>query len=125
MYSASVLQVLSLRTDVRISSSAPSSKRHMRRFTHHSRIVVLSMELLHATLRTSFFEHPTHKIHFGQFAKFRKATISFILIRSNKMQQYSGVYLLQYYSTCFGCPSHPSSREHKILTAASGTSHSI
>ena len=27
-----------------------------------------------------------------------------ILIRSNKMQQYAGIYLLQIYSTCFGCP---------------------
>jgi len=24
------------------------------------------------------------------------------------MQQYAGIYLLQNYSTCFGCPSHPS-----------------
>jgi len=28
-------------------------------------------------------------------------------------------------STCFGCPSHPSSGEHKTVTAPSGTSHSI
>ena len=41
----------------------------------------------------------------------------------NKMQQYAGIYLLQNYSTCFGCPSHPSSREHKTVTAASGTGH--
>ena len=44
-----------------------------------------------------------------------------ILIRSNKMQQYAGVYLLHIYSTCFGCPSHPSSGAHKTVTAASGT----
>jgi len=25
------------------------------------------------------------------------------------MQQYVSIYLLQNYSTCFGCPSHPSS----------------
>ena len=48
-----------------------------------------------------------------------------ILIRSNDMQQYAGIYLLQNYSTCFGCPSHPSSGEHKTVTAASGTGHSI
>ena len=48
-----------------------------------------------------------------------------ILIRSNKMQQYSGIYLLQNYSTCFGCPSHPSSGVHKTVTVASGTGHSI
>jgi len=45
--------------------------------------------------------------------------------RSNKMQQYAGIYLLQNHSTCFACPSHPSSREHKTVTAASVTGHSI
>ena len=39
------------------------------------------------------------------------------------MQQYAGIYLLQNYSTCFGCPSHPSSGVHKTVTAASGTGH--
>jgi len=41
------------------------------------------------------------------------------------MQQNAGIYLLQNYSTCFGCPSHPSSGVHKTVTAASGTGHSI
>ena len=45
----------------------------------------------------------------------------YILIRSNKMQQYAGIYLLQNYSTCFGCLSQPSSGVHQIVTAASGT----
>ena len=40
------------------------------------------------------------------------------------MQQYAGIYLLQNHSTCFGCPSHPSSGVHKTVTAASGTGHS-
>jgi len=47
------------------------------------------------------------------------------LIRSNKMQQYAGIYLLQNHSICFGCPSHPSSGIHKTVTVASGTGHSI
>jgi len=47
-----------------------------------------------------------------------------IFIRSNKMQQYAGIYLLQIYSACFGCPSHPSSGVHETVTAASGTGHS-
>ena len=42
-----------------------------------------------------------------------------ILIKSNKMQQYADIYLLQNYSTCFGCPSHPSSGVHKTVTVAS------
>ena len=50
-------------------------------------------------------------------------TLHYILIRSNKMQQYAGIYLLQNYSTCFGCLSHPSSGVHKTVTAASGTGH--
>jgi hypothetical protein len=41
------------------------------------------------------------------------------------MQQYAGIYLPQNHSTCFGCPSHPSSGVHKTVTAASGTSQSI
>ena len=48
-----------------------------------------------------------------------------ILIRSNEMQQYAGVYLLQSCSTRFGRLSHPSSGVHKTVTAASGTGHSI
>jgi len=41
------------------------------------------------------------------------------------MQQHAGIYLLQNYSTCFGCPSHLSSGVHKTLTATSGTGHNI
>jgi len=41
------------------------------------------------------------------------------------MQQYAGVYLLQTYSTCCGCLSHPSSGVHKTVNAASGTGHSV
>jgi len=48
-----------------------------------------------------------------------------LLIRSNKMQQYAGIYLLQNHSISFGCPSHPSSGVHKTVTTASGTGHSI
>jgi len=29
------------------------------------------------------------------------------------MQQYADIYLLRNHSTCFGCPSHPSSGVHK------------
>ena len=41
------------------------------------------------------------------------------------MQQYAGVYLLQNYSTCFGCLSHPSSGVHQPVTAASGTGRTV
>ena len=41
------------------------------------------------------------------------------------MQQYAGVYLLQNYSTYIGCLSHPSSGVHQIVSAASGTGHSV
>ena len=39
------------------------------------------------------------------------------------MQQYAGIYLLQNYSACFGCLSHPLSGVHKTVTAASGTGY--
>jgi len=42
----------------------------------------------------------------------------------NKIQQDAtdaGIHLLQNYSTCFECLSHPSSGVHQTVTAASGT----
>jgi len=41
------------------------------------------------------------------------------------MQQYTDIYLLLNYSTCFGRSSRPSSGVHKNLVAASGTDHTI
>jgi len=41
------------------------------------------------------------------------------------MHQYADIYLLQSYSTCFGCPTYPSSGILKTVTAASGTGHNI
>jgi hypothetical protein len=52
-------------------------------------------------------------------------SITYILIGSNEMPQYAGVYLLQNYSTCFGCLSQPSSGVRQTVTAASGTGHSV
>jgi len=47
----------------------------------------------------------------------------------NKIQQDETVcrylFTAKLTSTCFGCPSRPSSEEHKSVTAASGTGHSI
>jgi len=47
----------------------------------------------------------------------------------NKIEQDATVFRYLFtaksLSTCFGCPSHPSSGEHKTATAASGTVHSI
>ena len=48
-----------------------------------------------------------------------------ILIRSNKMQQYASIYLLQNPSMYLRRPSHPSSGVRKTVTAASGRGHSI
>ena len=64
------------------------------------------------------------KLPHTQFYSHGSVNLNSILIRSNKMQQYAGIYLLQNHSTCFGCPSHPSSGVHKTVTAASGTAHS-
>ena len=37
------------------------------------------------------------------------------------MQQYADIYLLRSHSTCFGCPTHPSSGVLRTVTAGSGT----
>ena len=47
------------------------------------------------------------------------------LKKSNEMQQYADIYLLLNYSTCFRCPSRPSSGAHKTVVAASGTDYTI
>ena len=53
----------------------------------------------------------------------------FLLVYINKIQRYATVcrylFTAKSVSTCFGCPSRPSSGEHKTVTAASGTGHSI
>jgi hypothetical protein len=49
-----------------------------------------------------------------------------ILKRSNKMQQYAGIYLLQITLHVSGLHrTHHQSEVHKTVTAASGTGHSI
>ena len=58
-------------------------------------------------------------------AKTSRGDIGCRLIRSNELQEYAGVYLLQNCSTSFGCLSHPSSGVHQIVTAPSGTGHSV
>ena len=60
---------------------------------------------------------------FGKFYIHVSVHRNSILTRSNKLQQYAGIYLLHNYSTCFGCRSHPSSGAHKTVTTASGTGH--
>ena len=39
----------------------------------------------------------------------------FSLKKSNKMQQYTDIYVLLTYSTCFGRPSRPSSEVHETV----------
>ena len=75
-------------------------------------VIVICWYLLFSNYSTSFFFYIHGSVHRNS-----------ILIRSNKMQQYAGVYLLQNYSTCFGCLSHPSSAVHQNVTAPSGTGH--
>jgi len=45
--------------------------------------------------------------------------------KSNKIQQYTDIYLMLNYSTCFGRPSRQSSGVNKTVAAASGTDHTI
>ena len=48
-----------------------------------------------------------------------------ILLKSNEMQHYAGVYLLQNHYICLRCLSHPPSGVRQAVTAASGTGHSV
>ena len=71
------------------------------------------------TVQTSMFVTPVVELYIhGSLHR------DSVLIRSNKIQQYAVIYLLQIYSTCFGCSSHPLSGVHTTVTAASGTGHS-
>ena len=54
-----------------------------------------------------------YRSYFVLLADVFKIYIKNILIRSNEMQHYAGVYLLQKYSTCFECLSHSSSGVHQ------------
>ena len=45
--------------------------------------------------------------------------------KSNEMQQYTDIYLLPNYTTCFGDPSRPSSEVHKTVVTTSGTDHTM
>ena len=56
------------------------------------------------------------------FKQFKSPVLN-VLTKSNKTQQYAGIYLLQNYCKRFGCPSHPLSGVHKTVNAASGTGH--
>jgi len=46
---------------------------------------------------------------------------SVLIIVQRDATQNSLFIILQVHSTCFGCPSHPSSGVHKTVTTASGT----
>ena len=62
--------------------------------------------------------HKTHVVCFYFHGSVHRDSV---LIRSNKMKQYAGIYLLQVYSTCFGRPTRPSSGVQKSVTAVSST----
>ena len=99
-------------------------------------------EATQADISSGIHQYVLHRLTFGLFQNFVTIVLlqiitqrefyihssvhrNSMLIRSNKMQQYAGIYLLKNHSTCFGCPSHPSSGVHKTVIAASGTGHSI
>ena len=78
-----------------------------------------------SSLHNCLSDRRANRVAYDSLGLQARINITYILIRSNKMQQYAGIYLLEDYSTCFGCPSLPSSGVHKNVTAASGTGHSI
>jgi hypothetical protein len=80
-------------------------------------LVSLMIKVLCMNFRSMWYT--SYKIHWRGMTY-----IWTVLIRSKKMQQYAGIYLLQVYSICFGRPWRPSSGVQKTLTAAFGTGHS-
>ena len=85
-----------------------------------SKLQQIAVKFLYQSLTTNHIE-----THVRQFQIHGSVHRDSILIRSNEMQQYSGVYLLQNYSTSFGCLSHPSSGVHQTVTPTSDTDHSF
>ena len=85
-------------------------------------ILKFTLKQLH---HVSVLSPSSGSVHFELAKVTFKKKSQCILIISSKMQQCAGIYLLQNYSTCFGCPSHSSSGVHKTVTAASGAGHSI
>ena len=63
--------------------------------------------------------------YFQTITRFHGRRGNIRLKKSNKIQAYADIYLLLNYSTCFGRPSHPSSRVHKTVVAVSDTDHTI
>ena len=63
--------------------------------------------------------------YFQTITRFHGRRGNIRLKKSNKIQAYADIYLLLNSSTCFGRPSHPSSRVHKTVVAACGTDHTI
>ena len=72
---------------------------------------------------TAYRSHLQESRRFAVFYIHGSVNRNSILIRSNKMQLYADIYLLQNYSTYFVCLPHPSSGVHKTVTAASGAGH--
>ena len=87
---------------------------HRRRFSHS--VISLSLTEGH---QDSNAKKLRSEVLYWLFVNVKE----FILIRSNEMQQYAGVYLLQNYSTFFECLSHPSSGVNQTVTVAPGTGH--
>ena len=80
----------------------------------------------HAPLNGSLLLYICHlkfsqKIFYIRGSVYRDSSLT----KSNEMQQYVDIYLPLNYSTRLGRPSHPSSGEHKIVFAASGTDPAI
>ena len=108
---------MTLKFSRQVFEKSPNIKDH-----EHSPVIA---ELFHADGRTDGLSLWSQYSLFREFYIYGSVHRKSILVRSNKMQQYVGIYLLQNYSTYFGCRSHPSSGVHKTVTAASGIGHSI
>ena len=111
--------------DPKIRNGGPKFITHELIFLRrHSTLIFPSLAKRRKTMSASFQKLPGSAVVSQSFSRAGCRESLCVLIRSNKMQQYAGIYSLQVYSTRFGRPSRPSSGVQKTVTAASGTGHS-
>ena len=86
-------------------------------------------------ISSSFYKRPQIMFEYGgeKFLKMLQLFYAYgsvhrwsiLIIVQWDATQSSLFFILQVHSTCFGCHPHPSSGEHKTVTTASNTGHSV
>ena len=89
-------------------------------FTRRLELILHLEKNTYRTLPTRFGQTSlTTTVWSFMYSWFRASSLCINKIKQDATD--ASIYLLQSYSTCFGCLSHPSSGVHQTVTAASGT----